>query len=149
MIYVYGDISGKPHTRVLVAACYIGGAREWAAVDRRWAAALRDARVDHFHATDFFACQGAFKGWKRGSKRHRDAEKAFTLVARSHQLMGFSFGVESVAFPSVLKPALAKVRAPQRIRSLRLFCVLLCLERIARYVREFPLPAAGAYRSRL
>ena len=140
MIYVYGDISGKPTDKVVVSAIYIGHESTWADVDRRWGAALREATVDHFHATDFYARppRGAFEGWKHGSRRWRRADEAFTTVARK-PLTGYATGMVTDAFP-VLRAELVKTQAPHRISSLRLLCVTNCLNWVAYWVSRKALP---------
>jgi hypothetical protein len=146
VIYVYGDLSGTAKDKVVCAAVYIGHEKAWAEVDRKWAAALRFAKVEYFHATDFFAYppQGEFKGWKRDSVRWRRTAEMFTTATWSRpgaprQVKGYATGIVTEAFPA-LRSVLMKAQAPHRIKSMRLLCVTNCLAWISNWFRPTGLP---------
>jgi hypothetical protein len=71
-----------------------------------WKKALHRAKVDYFHATDFYACHEEFSGWKKGSRRHRDTEDEFTSIADSAGLAGFAVGFETAAYDDELKSSI-------------------------------------------
>ncbi len=140
MLRIYGDISGKPRDTAMVAAAYLGAEYRWAAVDDDWRRALSDAKVNHFHATDFFNCGGAFKAWKRGSKRHLETARQFTAIAVNHGLLGSAYGVNVAAYNSIVRPVMMEyVPKRERILTPRLLCVQGCLASLAKVVAEFPM----------
>lgn len=140
MIYIYGDMSGTPQTRVYVAACYLAPEVRWARATARWGDALGRAKVDYFHATDFFNCWGEFEGWQRGSRRHRDFEREFTSIAADVKLGGMVSGVETAGFDAEYRAALQGLKPSARIRSVRLLSIQFCLTHIADMFRQHPLP---------
>ena len=141
MIHVYADLSGTDRGDVYVAAGYIGTEESWIRADERWRKILHRADVPEFHATDFYADppRGHFKGWKLGSKRHRDIETLVTNVANAEQMIGIGYGIDPASFPAI-QEILGTARAKQRIRTLRTFVAILLLERFAALVRKHPLP---------
>lgn len=141
MIEVYGDLSGSSTRGMYVAACYIGTDTSWVAADTRWKRMLDFAKVDHFHATDFFATppRGAFRGWDPESPRYLRVETMATEAAVSEGLIGFARAVDAAGFPN-LRAELDKSKGKQRVQSLRLFTTLLCFEEIALYIRQYQLP---------
>jgi hypothetical protein len=141
VFYAYGDLSGTRLSRVHVAACLVGSERLWADVDARWKAALNWAKVDHFHATDFFSCHGAFRAWKKGSLRHREAEERFMTIAADSMLGGSIFGVETAGFDAGFQAVYNQKTKPRlRIRTTRLMAVQGCLVGINELVKRYPLP---------
>ncbi len=137
VIRVYGDLSGTSRHRMHVAACYVGEEGRWARVQELWAKALNDARVEQLHATDFYACHGAFKNWKKGSIRHRQAENSFVSAIADHRdISGFGHAVETAAFDDEFRAVVAKMRGKYQIRSTRLLAVQMCLTRIADLVEN-------------
>jgi hypothetical protein len=140
VIELYGDISGKPQDIAMVAAAYFGTEAEWAAVDRAWAEALREAGVGYFHATDFFGCHREFADWTPNSKRHRAMAERFTAIAERHGLDGYAFGVEVTAFQDVVQPLMTKLPRKLRVQAARTFCVQGVLSRVANSLLKNPLP---------
>ncbi|MGI9078763.1 MAG: hypothetical protein ACR2G6_15755 [Gemmatimonadaceae bacterium] len=141
VMFLYGDASGTRESRIYAVACYYGAEHRWAAADAAWAAALKWAKVDHFHATDFFACQDAFGGWKRGSIRHKTAERKFLSIASDAGLFGSVSGVETGGFDAELRAAFHKVTSKHRVKSVRTLAFLLCYQGISRGILEkHPLP---------
>lgn len=140
MIYVHGDISGKPEQRAMVAACWLGSESRWVLADRVWKKALDDAEVKYFHATEFFSCRGQFKGWVQNSPRQIEMAKRFAQVPRDYGLVGFGYAIDVPAFKRYLQPVLLKTSAPHRPASPRSFCVHGCLSRIARLIKQAGLP---------
>jgi hypothetical protein len=96
----------------MVAGCYVAPERFWAAAEKDWARALKDAKVQHFHATDFFSCHGEFSDWKRGSKRHLQTGLRFAAITRSHSLIGIAISLDGAAYERIMQPEIKKIRAP-------------------------------------
>ena len=141
VFYFHGDAAGTKNNRVYVAACYFGYESQWAEVDAKWAKALSWAKVDYFHATDFFSCQGEFCDWKRGSARHKKAAELFASIAADARLNGFAFGVETAMLrdPEYIETMDLMYRK-YRGRSARLTAYSLCFTSLAKFLREHPLP---------
>ena len=127
----------------MVAAAYYGIEQRWVAAENEWSDALAEAEVDEFHATDFYACRGAFKGWTLNSERHVEAAKRFTRIAATHRLVGFAYGLDVSAFTAIVKPALTG--APKRFRNLspRLFCMVGCLANITQTLNKHAASISG------
>jgi hypothetical protein len=66
----YFDASGEPAGYPVLT---IGGAvapvKKWERFERKWLSILRSEGIEEFHATDFAASRGEFKGWKGDTKR--------------------------------------------------------------------------------
>jgi hypothetical protein len=138
VVYLYGDISGKKRDRAMVAAGYLATEQRWADADREWGEILKWARVDEFHATDFYACRGEFDGWKQNGARHIEAAKRFTSIAPRHELMGFAHGVDVATYQRAVAPELARARkARLRKVSPRLLCVAVCLHEVHKLLSHF------------
>lgn len=138
-VTVYADISGKPNDSAMVAACYIGNLLDWLSIEREWREMLRDAGVQHFHSTDFYACQGEFKGWNRGSPEHKALAERVRDMPFQHNLKGFACGMQPQAFVSILRPELDRIDAPQRPVSPRAFLLTSCLIHVsAILLPQFP-----------
>jgi hypothetical protein len=81
MVQVYGDVGGDESSPVMAAACYLGRDDAWWAASAAWTAALRDAGVSPFDATDFYTCHGEFAGWNLNDDRHHEFAKRFRSIA--------------------------------------------------------------------
>ena len=81
MMRFFGDVSGKDVHPIRVAAGYLGGPKHWRAFDREWQAALDEAEVKQFHATDFFTFNGEFENW--ALEKQVKFAKRFTAIAVS------------------------------------------------------------------
>jgi hypothetical protein len=67
----YFDASGKKdaHPSITVAGA-VASLRKWGSFEAAWSRVLKDEGVKEFHATDFAASLGEYKGW-RGDKTRR------------------------------------------------------------------------------
>ena len=140
MIRAYVDMAGTKETRVYTAGCYVGNDMQWAAAEAEWDRALRLANVDHFHATDFFNCWGAFRGWTRGSRRHREAERRFLRVAADANLGGIFVGLDTAGFTPEFREALNMVKARYRASTTRMICAQGCFIALRDGWRKIPQP---------
>ena len=121
----------------MVAAGYWATERRWADADAAWEETLAWAKVDEFHATDFFACRKAFADWKINSRRHIEAIRRFTDIVQRFDLIGFAYGVDLRAYLKLVRPA--TVTGPKWMRNIspRLFCVAGCLSLVSRMISRF------------
>jgi hypothetical protein len=139
-MFIHADISGDVKSSVLVAACYFGPPEQWSVAGDAWAALLAEAGVKVFHATDFYACRRDFKDWTLNDARHVEFAKRFAAVADDAGLTGFAFGVDRVAFESVLVPVLRDEKRRLRAIDARTFALMGCLGRVANYLEATKWP---------
>ena len=100
---------GKGH-RAMAVAGYFAPVKDWSKFETQWAAALVEARVEQFHATDFYSCEGEFNGWDLDPARHAKFAKRFTAIAESKAGYGIARGIDVAAFKRVMAPVYATVR---------------------------------------
>lgn len=153
MITIYGDVAGKAENdRFITAACYLGLPLHWAAFDRQWGLALKQAKVDEFHATDFFKGYGEFEGddWhfaaaggerRTGGPHHRRFAKWFCRIAQRLPI-GFSLTIEVKPFNRLLRPELKGIRTPHGKYTPLMEVVLRVIERAVAMSRGRPEPIA-------
>lgn len=145
MIRAYVDVSGGKEHRVIAAAAYFATDAQWKRFEKSWSAILRDAKVDHFHATDFYSCRGAFKDWARNSPRQNQFSARFAGAAKKHTQYGFAFGVDLDHFDRELGAVHAKVNTPHRRMTPAMVCVARVLNRAARLVLSADAPPVAVY----
>jgi hypothetical protein len=150
LIHLYADVSGKDDLPVRACAAFVANEGRWRLFEAAWKQALIEARVSQFHSTDFYACEGEFKGWKRGSPKHRRFSKRFCSIAEKHVYAGFAHGIEVDAFKRLLEPRLKGLKSTpnQRFTSLMLCCsyVLQDASQTLNSVRrDYPLNIAALF----
>lgn len=123
VLRLYADSSGKDSDLVRVAACYIAESKKWTEFNREWQRALDQAKVNAFHATDFFNFQREFKGWDEDKAKHERFAKLFTAIAERRTEIGVAHGVAVEPFNRLLAPVLVGIKsAPQQ----RMTALMLC-----------------------
>lgn len=144
----YGDVSGNEESGVLTAACYLGKEDEWMNAIAAWAAALKDAGVDVFRATDFFNTHGAFDDdrWRRkhptrnemipGSDLHVAFAKRFTTIPVNHGLIGFAFSLDLAAFTTILAPELARTVRQYPEGEPRTYAIMSALTAVGNFLEK-------------
>jgi hypothetical protein len=138
-IRYYLDIAGgKPDNPVLTAAGYLATESEWRKLERTWGEILHDAGdVEHFHATEFYACKGLFSHLKWGSPRHRDLDKRFLNCGRRFTKFGFGIGFDTRTYYATMSEALARTKFPsggKRVMDPRVYALSYALNRAAQRV---------------
>lgn len=86
MLYAcYFDASGKSHTHEFMT---IGGAgstaEKWGQFETEWSQILKREGVSEFHATDFAASWGEYKGWRGDKGRRSRFIRDLIAVAQKH-----------------------------------------------------------------
>jgi hypothetical protein len=140
---LYVDTSGKDNDLVRVAAGYLASAAQWEKFEAEWARALRSAKVNAFHATDFFSFKGEFNGWDANIEKHIRFAKLFTAIAAEQTQIGVGRGIESEPFHRIIGPEMRGLRhAPHRRFTSLMVCALGLLDDIARLWGERTEPIA-------
>ncbi len=135
MIYVYGDISGKPDDPMMAAACYLGREPTLQVANARWQAILAEFGPGaEFHATDFFAGWGLGKGLT--NTQRIDIGQRFAAIPADEGLVGFSFVVDNLSFGQRLAPVIAEEKRRYSSEDLRVFCSMRCLGLVAQFLHE-------------
>jgi hypothetical protein len=109
MLKLYGDLSGKPHERVMAGSCFIATEADWQKFDGQWSRILLDLGADEFHATDFFGFHREFKRWNKDTvsrERHQRLAVRFAAVAGDMPHYGLSYAFDVPAFNRELAPTL-------------------------------------------
>lgn len=129
MLKVYLDDSKTSGGNLAIVAGWIAPVTHWDQFEIEWKKALKEFGIKTFHATDFFACQGEFEGWDAASRRHRDARRRFTAIARSFEQVGVARGVIVPVFEGAIatRPWLKEGTPHNRFTPL-MWCLRLCLE---------------------
>ena len=91
---VYGDLSGD-EASIVTAGCYLGKQDEWLNAIAAWSAALDDAGVKEFHATDFYNAKRQFDDdkWRRevaGRICERSSQPNAQVQLRASQIRAFA-----------------------------------------------------------
>lgn len=137
---VYGDLSGDER-HFLTAGCYLGKEEQWMNAIAAWSAALDDAGVREFHATDFFNARGEFDDdrWRRevpgrgmvvGGDMHISFAERFVAIPVRSGLIGFASSLDVPAFAEVLAPEMAKALRQHREGNPRTHAIMSCLASI-------------------
>ena len=67
----YFDVSGEPEGHpVMSVGGVVAPVKKWKRFEMEWNKALTAENIKEFHATDFAAREGAFKGWSDDRRRH-------------------------------------------------------------------------------
>ena len=105
MLYTaYFDASGKKdrHASITVAGSVASG-RKWYRFIEEWTTVLNGEDVTEFHATDFAASLGEYKGWKGDTVRRSSFLKKLINIIRRTANKFFIVTVEMDAWNSVNK----------------------------------------------
>jgi hypothetical protein len=98
----YFDASGKREQHPVIM---VGGAvapvYKWSRFETDWQAILHREGVNEFHATDFAASQGEYKGWRGQKERRRKFIADLYGVIKRNTNKFFCTGVEIDAWTSV------------------------------------------------
>jgi hypothetical protein len=100
----YFDASGKKdsHASVTVAGS-VASCRKWDRFLREWGKVLEDYGVTEFHATDFAASLGEYKGWKGATTKRSGFMKRLIEIVKKTVNKLFIVTVEVEAWNSVNK----------------------------------------------
>lgn len=143
---VYGDLSGD-ETGILTAGCYLGKEDQWLKAIAAWSAALDDAGVKEFHATDFYSAQKEFDDdrWRRkvrgkgmvvGGDLHNTFAERFVSIPVDGGLIGFAYSLDVVPFTELLAPELAKVKRKHRQGHPRTQAIMSCIASVGTWLNE-------------
>lgn len=108
ILHYYVDVSGKestPGERAITAAGYIASESRWKQLETVWAATLKEAGTDYFHATEFFSCSGPFRGLRNDRARHQHLATLFALAAYELLPYGFSSSLDLNHFAPIFAKA--------------------------------------------
>ena len=128
----YGDVSGSQREEFVVFAGYLGRPAQWKRFEREWETALGEAKVEAFHATDFFNFRGDFKGWDRDLDKHTRFAKRFTAIAERQTECGVGRGVHVPPFLKLVQPVTKGMTTPHRRFTPLMFCVSATLQNVLR-----------------
>jgi hypothetical protein len=139
---IYGDLSGKS---VLTSGCYLGKEDQWLDAIGAWIAALNDAGVTSFHATDFYNAQGAFDDdrWRKvgsdgrmvpGGPLHDEYAARFSNIPRRAGLIGFAFSLDVPSFKDLMLPELRKERRNRRLTDERTYAIMNNIARVSAFL---------------
>jgi hypothetical protein len=96
------DASGQGHGYdILTVAGAAAPIKKWERFDAQWRAALNQAGVKQWHATDFASSKGEYKDWKKGSPRRTAFLRKLEQIIRANTNKLFSCSVEIAAWESV------------------------------------------------
>lgn len=143
---VFGDLSGDEKD-LLTAGCYLGKEEQWLNAIAAWSAALDEAGVEEFHATDFFNARGKFDDdrWRRevpgrgmvvGGDLHTSFAERFVTIPGNCGLIGFAYSLDVPAFNEILAPELAKAERKHRHGHPRTQAIMSCLATIRDFFIE-------------
>lgn len=134
MIKFYIDLSGKKGDPLIVAGGYIAPEPLWRKFEKAWGKINRDAGVQFFHATDFYAGRDEFKGWDIKSEAHARYAKRYTRAAAEHTSYGFATGINVSSFEKVMVPVLAAVKTPHDRVTPDTYCLMNLLHQTAQTI---------------
>lgn len=141
---VYGDLSGST---VLTSGCYLGREDEWLDAIHAWIAALRDAGVASFHATEFFSTRGEFDDdrWRRladdgrmipGGPLHEEFAARFCSIPRRAGLIGFAFSLDVPSFKAHVLPELKQEGRRNPLTNERTYAIMNNIARVSHYLEN-------------
>ena len=131
MLRAYFDDSRYSDGLVVVAG-WVANEEQWVAFEADWRAALREADVPEFHATDFYSARKHFDGWDLHSKRHRKFAKKFAAIACDHTMAGVGRGIEIAGYNRYIKSEqFMREGTPHDKYTPLMHCLRCCLEWIA------------------
>lgn len=139
---VYGDLSGAA---VLTSGCYLGKEGEWLDAINAWIAALKDAGVSSFHATDFYNARGAFDDdrWRRlaadgrmipGGPLHDAFAARFSTIPRRAGLIGFAFSLDVPSFRDLVVPEFQEERRTHQLTNERTYAIMKNIARVSAFL---------------
>jgi hypothetical protein len=143
-VRLYADVSGSADSHYVATAAYVAHAPAWKAFGRTWGAILDDAKVDAFHATDFFNARGEFKGWDLKGVRHLEFAKRFIGAAKKHTAFGTACGFDRRAYQEVLAAEFRGIRAPGSRITPEAYCVINCLANASKKMAKHGVHVAVA-----
>lgn len=102
MYSAYFDASGKQdaHSAITVAGA-VAPVKKWIRFEHAWKKVLDDAHVGVFHATDFAASLGEYKGWKGDKERRSLFLRRLCKIIKDNTNKFFLVTVEIDAWNSV------------------------------------------------
>lgn len=104
--------------------------------ERQWSARLTQAKVNVFHATDFYGFHGEFAGWSR--KKHNKYAKLFTAIAADNTEIAVGRAIEVAAYQELLAPVLASsIWSPHGRITPKMWCARTTLESLVVTHRRF------------
>ena len=151
MAFVFGDLSGNDNDAVIAAGCYLGREDHWTEAVNNWVAALNDAGVSQFHATDFYSTRGEFdsdewryehptKGKIPGGPKHVEFAKRFSAIANDANLIGFAWACELEPFVSLLAPELDKENRAHKSSDPYVYAAMSALTRVGEFLTNANRP---------
>lgn len=159
MIYVHGDVSGKADSGVIASGCYLGRAEHWQCAADGWGTALASEKIGVFHATDFYASEGAFAAqewkhevngrWIPGGAKHDEFAARITAVAENAGLIGFAFGMNPATFAEHLRPVFALVKRKVRCTDAQLFAIMTAIKHASDFLDAADTPIMQLGRGRV
>jgi hypothetical protein len=98
----YFDASGKVAAQpAVVVSGFAAPVSKWVRFETNWKGALDAEDIKVFHATDFAASEGEFKGWKGDKLKRRRFVRSLIEVIRKDTNKMLSVGVETGAWKRV------------------------------------------------
>ena len=97
VLRAYLDASGQKVDSVVVVSGLVGTVRWWAEFETRWQAFLDEFKLDHFHATEFWARQSRpYCNWT--DAEHLKAKADICEILRDLKTIGISVALKVSIF---------------------------------------------------
>ena len=136
------DVSGKESTRgerAITAAGYIASEARWAQLERIWAATLKEARAEYFHATEFFSYSGPFRWLRDNPAEHHRLATLFALASYTVLPYGFSSSLDLNHFNPIFSRACRRLKTPHD----RIPAAMVVVAEVCAQVAQRALPPGG------
>jgi hypothetical protein len=97
----YFDASGKEGFPFITIAGAVSPIKKWIRFERDWSEILETHDVTEFHATDFAASLGEYKGWKGDKTRRSGFLRKLIAVLKKNTNKLFTLTVDMEAWEAV------------------------------------------------